>query len=186
MKRVFVVQPFRPEFRAAYEMVRQAVLDAGAEPFRIDEVVGSRSIIEEVYKAIQNADAIISDISKSNANVMYELGYAHALKKPIVLISSSLEFTPFDIGSVRVLRYDTLSLSAGNEFVHELGRTIGEALNNPQAFAQRPHTRTKVDSVFLSYSHRDQEVPLPLNGSFKAPGKAGIPGVMGRHETYGW
>lgn len=48
------MQPFRPDFRAAYDMVRQAILGAGAEPFRIDEVSGPGSIIEEIYKAIES------------------------------------------------------------------------------------------------------------------------------------
>lgn len=157
MKKVFVIQPFGAEFQPAYEMVRQAVLEAGATPFRVDEVIGDGSVIEELYKAIESSAAIICDISKSNPNVMYELGYAHALKKPVILISKNLESIPFDVHGVRLLRYDLVSISGGNEFVHELGKTTVEALNNPEAFAQRPRTETRINSVFVSYSHRDQE-----------------------------
>jgi nucleoside 2-deoxyribosyltransferase len=49
-------------------------------------------------RAIQKADLIIADITGSDPNVMYEVGFAHALKKPVLLIvRSGAKEVPFDL-----------------------------------------------------------------------------------------
>ena len=106
--RIFVLQPFRTEFESTYAMIREAAHSASpdAEVFRIDEVTTPSSVIEAVYESIESSDLLICDLSGLNPNVMYELGYAHALQKPVLIISQSTERIPFDIRSVRVLIYD--------------------------------------------------------------------------------
>jgi hypothetical protein len=49
-----------------------------------------------------------STVSKTgkNLNVFYELGLAHAIGKPIVLISESMDEVPFDLQSLRVVTYN--------------------------------------------------------------------------------
>ncbi len=41
-----------------------------------------------------------------NANVFYELGYAHALGKPTILLAQRDSKLPFDIQSFRVVFYN--------------------------------------------------------------------------------
>ena len=48
---------------------------------------------------------IIANIDGKNPNVFYELGIAHALGKPTILISKSIENMPFDIQQNRVVLY---------------------------------------------------------------------------------
>ena len=151
------MQPFSVEFGAAYDLIKQAVLAAGATAFRLDKISATTSVIEEFYRAIESADLIICDLSESNPNVMYELGYAHALQKPVILISNQLANVPFDLRGVRYLRYDLFSISGTGDFVHELESLTTEALRDPRRFADRPRTDPSVNSVFVSYSHKDQE-----------------------------
>ena len=53
-----------------------------------------------------DSEVVIAEISSSNANVFYELGYAHALDKPTVLLARRGEVLPFDVSGYRVIFYD--------------------------------------------------------------------------------
>jgi hypothetical protein len=53
---------------------------------------------DSITPAIQKADFIIADITGSNPSVMYEVGFAHALRKPVLLIvRSGPEHVPSDL-----------------------------------------------------------------------------------------
>jgi len=153
-KRIFVFQPFSPQFDAAFQLIQAAAQSAGVETWRLDQVAVAGSITEQLYEAIEKSDLIICDITHSNPNVMYELGYAHALRKPVILISQRSEHMPFDVRSVRMLYYDA-ELGRQTEFVRNLEATIQEALQHPDQFSARPKTETAVNTVFVSYSHKD-------------------------------
>lgn len=153
--RIFVLQPFMTEFESVYALIREAahLASPNAEVFRLDEVSTPRSLTEAMYEAIESSDLLICDLSGLNPNVMYELGYAHALQKPVLIISQSTERIPFDIRSIRVLIYDRDRGSS--EFVTRMRQYITEALEDPGSFSTRPATEPSVDKVFISYSHND-------------------------------
>ncbi len=153
-KRIFLFQPFFEEFDAVRNAIRTAGSAVGAEVHRLDEVMEAGSITERAYEEIEAADLIVCDITTTNSNVMYRLGYAHALRKPIVLVSQSseLERMPFDLRSVRTLYYDLGSL---REFAQRLGPLLAEALRDPEPFRTRPSTVKSRGTVFVSYSHKD-------------------------------
>jgi hypothetical protein len=153
-KRVFILQPFTSEFDEAHQLIRAAAEAAGVETSRLDQVAVPGSITEQLYEAIETSDLIICDITHSNPNVMYELGYTHGLRKPVILISRRFEYMPFDVRSVRTLLYDP-DFGGQAEFVRNLELKIQEALRNPELFSARPKTETAVNTVFISYSHED-------------------------------
>jgi hypothetical protein len=153
-KQICVLQPFSAEFDAAFQMIQSASQASGVETWRLDQVAVAGSITEQLYAAIEQSDLIICDITHSNPNVMYELGYAHALRKPVLLISQRAEHMPFDVRSVRTLFYDA-ELGRSMEFVRALETLIQQALQNPDQFSSRPRTETTVNTVFVSYSHKD-------------------------------
>ena len=49
---------------------------------------------------------LVAELTSRNPNVLYELGLAHALKKPVVLISSNEHDIPFDVRHIRVIYYN--------------------------------------------------------------------------------
>ncbi len=51
-------------------------------------------------------DLVIADLSGQNPNVFYEVGIAHTLGKPVLLLSQSIEDVPFDLRHRRVLPYE--------------------------------------------------------------------------------
>ena len=65
------------------------------------------SILQDIIQDISNASIIIADVTMDNPNVFYELGFAHALKKPTILLADieKREKLPFDISGYRTIFY---------------------------------------------------------------------------------
>jgi nucleoside 2-deoxyribosyltransferase len=73
---------------------------------RIDEKAGPGVIFRDIQRELEQAEIIIAEITPANPNVFYELGYAHALGKPTILLARRGAELPFDIQSFRVVFYD--------------------------------------------------------------------------------
>ncbi len=73
----------------------------------------------------------MAELTKRNPNVLYELGLAHALKKPVVLVSSNEEDVPFDVKHVRVIYYDVTDPFWGSKLIDKAAENILSALKNP-------------------------------------------------------
>ncbi|MCC9074460.1 hypothetical protein LNQ49_22990 [Flavobacterium sp. F-65] len=102
---VFVLTPFHPEFEIDYSIVKDTCMDVGLKCVRGDEEYFSSDIFSEMLRYIVKANLIIANINGRNANVLYELGIAQALDKPVILISREPENLPIDIKSKRFLIY---------------------------------------------------------------------------------
>lgn len=65
----------------------------------------SGSITKRIINGIYNADIAIADLTGHNPNVMYELSFRHAVKKPVIIIAEEGTKIPFDISDERVIFY---------------------------------------------------------------------------------
>lgn len=107
MKKSFVIMPFHEDFKKHYHLIyKPALQSAGFSVTRIDEILGSRPIIEDIQESIKSADLILCDMSTRNPNVFYELGLAHAIGKPVILVSNNIDDVPFDLRHVRTIIYN--------------------------------------------------------------------------------
>ena len=94
----FVLMPFEDSFGDVYELgIREACTQAGAYCERVDEQIFHESILDRIYNQIAKADIVIADMTGRNANVFYEVGYAHALGKRTILLTRKAEDIPFDL-----------------------------------------------------------------------------------------
>ena len=104
---VFVAMQFGHPFDTLYQEVIYPLSKAlGLNVIRIDEVAGPGIIFEDIKRQIAEAKIVIAEITAPNQNVFYELGYAHALNKPTILLAQRGKELPFDIRSYRVIFYD--------------------------------------------------------------------------------
>jgi hypothetical protein len=104
---VFVAMQFGQPFDTLYrEVISPRIKELGLNLVRMDEVAGPGLIFEDMKRQIAEAQIVIAEISAPNQNVFYELGYAHALHKPTILIAQRGKELPFDIRSYRVIFYD--------------------------------------------------------------------------------
>jgi hypothetical protein len=107
-KVAFVVMPFgEPWSDAVFSMIMRAVerLEGELTAIRADQITLLGRITDQIMDAIRDADVIIADITGRNANVFWELGYAHAYGKPCALLMKSGDEAPFDIYDHRRIDY---------------------------------------------------------------------------------
>jgi hypothetical protein len=95
---VFVLMPFDKEFEDVYKLgIKTSCQNAGAYAERVDEQIFATSILERIYNEINKADVIVADMTGRNPNVFYEVGYAHALGKTVILLTRKADDIPFDL-----------------------------------------------------------------------------------------
>ncbi len=105
--RAFVVMQFAEPYDTFYrEVIQKQAEAAGFEVFRIDEKAGPGVIFQDIQREIEQAEIVVAEITPTNPNVFYELGYAHALGKPTILLAQRGAELPFDIRSFRVVFYN--------------------------------------------------------------------------------
>ncbi len=105
--KAFVVMQFSEPYNEVYsEVIRDACKLFGLEAVRADEIYGPGLIIKDVIDQILSSRVIIADISPPNPNVYFEVGYALAWSKPIVLLAKKGTDLPFDVSAFRVLFYE--------------------------------------------------------------------------------
>ena len=59
-----------------------------------------------IERAVSSADFIIADITGNNPNVMYELGFAMATGKNVIIISQDVHKAPSNLAGYLILQYD--------------------------------------------------------------------------------
>ena len=104
---VFVAMPFKPKYDDTYLVaIQPAALAAGALSVRIDHAQFTGDIVQEIHQQIGKCRAVVADLSESRPNVLYEIGVAQALNRPIVQIcSTDLQKLPFDIRNNKTIEY---------------------------------------------------------------------------------
>ena len=116
MTRCFVIQPFDSgKFDKRYDDVyAPAIVDAGIEPYRVDKDPGVDVPIDAIEQGIRDSLVCLADITTDNPNVWYELGFAFAAGKPVVMLCGE-ERTgkkyPFDIQHRTITPYQADSPS---------------------------------------------------------------------------
>ncbi len=103
----FVLMPFDEIFKDVYHRgIKPACNDADAFCERVDEQIYQGAFIERIYNQISKADLVIADMTGQNPNVFYEVGYAHALGKSTVLLTSKVDDIPSDLRHLPHVIYD--------------------------------------------------------------------------------
>lgn len=103
------MMPFDKSFDDIYQLgIKTACDEAGAYCERIDEQIFDENIMERIYNQIAKADLIVADMSGRNPNVFYEVGYAHAIGKKVVLITNNGNDIPFDLKQYHHVIYNSI------------------------------------------------------------------------------
>jgi predicted nucleotide-binding protein len=92
--RCLIVTPFDPAGARVCDTITRALRELSIDVIRADQIIPGEPIIQSIIHAIESADFIIVDLSRQNPNVMYELGFAHALRKPTLIITSKDQKKP--------------------------------------------------------------------------------------------
>lgn len=96
------------------------------------DIYGTGKIIDQIWRGNQSARVLVAELTGRNPNVLYELGLAHALRKPVVLVSSNKDDVPFDVQHVRVIYYDKNDPFWGQKLIEKVSENILSALQDPK------------------------------------------------------
>ena len=126
------MMPFADPINSYYETIyRPAVQAADLSPVRADDLFRPSAIVNDLWNMIQRSDVLLADLTTKNANVFYELGLAHAIGKPVVLVSETMLDVPFDLQQLRVILYDRQDPSWGDRLRSTITNAILETLAEP-------------------------------------------------------
>lgn len=129
----FVIMPYGGWFDKYYDVIYQpAVADAGLNPKRADDLYLPNAIANDIWAYTNSARVILADLSNKNANVFYELGLAHALTKPAILVSESKDDIPFDLRHLRVIYYDKNDPCWGDALRTKITEVIKMVIQAPE------------------------------------------------------
>lgn len=116
METCFVIQPFDAgRYDKLYrDVYAPAIGAAGYQSYRVDQDPSVSVPIESIETGIKSAVVCLADITEDNPNVWYELGFAFASNRPVVMICAEnrqgRKF-PFDIQHRSIILYKPDSLS---------------------------------------------------------------------------
>jgi hypothetical protein len=143
----FVIQPFDGgAFDKRYDdILIPAIKAAGLTPYRVDRDPAVSIPIDKIEDEIRRSDICLADISANNPNVWFELGYAFAAGKEVVMVSEfgSQPKFPFDIQHRSVTQYKT---DAPSDF-EELKNTIIRRLKALLAKEEKLGKIGKISSI---------------------------------------
>lgn len=121
----FVIAPFNETFTDYYKtIVQPAIAAAGLEPKRGDEFHTVTPIMSDIWESIVTCQVCLVDVSENNPNVLFELGLAMAIDKPVVIISQTPEKLPFDLKSERVIHYHPAKLAWQEQLKADITMTL--------------------------------------------------------------
>lgn len=155
MQTCFVIQPFDSgKFDKRYESVfKPAIEAAGLEPYRVDRDPAVEVPIDAIEDGIRNAAICLADITTDNPNVWYELGFAFAAGRPVVMLCSdertSKKF-PFDIQHRTVITYKSEAPQDFQQLSSSLMERLKALLTKSEAIRQIAETEQVAPSQGLS------------------------------------
>jgi hypothetical protein len=128
---IFVLMPFADEFKAVFTNIIQPVgQEMGLKKvLRGDDFFSNHHIMDEVWYAISKTQIVIADCTGRNPNVFYELGIAHTLGKPTILLTQNVKDAPFDVAARRFITYEN-TLAGADNLKKELREKIGKIIEN--------------------------------------------------------
>jgi len=105
--RAFVVMEFSSPFTELFDVIKKVCEDFQIDAHKADEQYGPGIVISDIARDIAEAEFVIAEITPANPNVYYELGYAHAINKPAILLANrSVGKAPFDVAAFRIMFYE--------------------------------------------------------------------------------
>jgi hypothetical protein len=105
-----------------FQSFQKACLQANVEPIRADSSDRPGPIINQIFEDIEQADILIAEIGTSNPNVYYEVGLAHCVRKPSILVAhkDQIDSIPFDLRHNRVIVFDDRKFDSVGQQVNEI------------------------------------------------------------------
>lgn len=139
MPTCFVMQPFDDgTFDKRYtDVFAPAIIDADLEPYRVDRDPKVSIPIQDIEKGIRESQICLAEITLDNPNVWFELGYAIACGKEVILICSDERKTrfPFDIQHRTIIKYTSTSTSDFEKLKNQITERVKACIQKAESLS---------------------------------------------------
>lgn len=128
---VYVIMPFAAAMRSIYtDHIRPVVERLGYSCLRGDDECTTHSVMSDIWRHITSARLIIAECTARNPNVFYEIGIAHTVGTPVIILAQDGAGVPFDVRHIRFIEYSptpsglaTLQEKLAQTVRYEISRT---------------------------------------------------------------
>jgi hypothetical protein len=142
----FILMPFGSWFdRYFKEIYVPATKEAGFEPLRADGLFSAGAVMEQVWAQIRKAKVLLADLTGKNPNVFYELGLAHAARKPVVFVAGDIEDVPFDVRHLRVVVFDLREPGWSDKLRRDITTYLKNTRSEPDKSIPQPYREFPLD-----------------------------------------
>lgn len=134
----FYLCPFMEPFNSIYrDHVIPTIRKAGLKVKRADDIYSTQPIVEDIWEGICESEIIFADVTGRNPNVMYEIGIAHTVGKPVIIITQTMDDVPFDLKHYRCIVY-SYTPKGILEFEERIAGTISFLRHGQKDSDQKP------------------------------------------------
>jgi hypothetical protein len=102
------ISPERPELNDVRDVVREVFGAFGIKAIRADEIEHSDGITDRIVDQIRQSEYLFADLTGERPSVYYEIGFAHALGKPVILYRKKGTIIHFDLAYRNCPEYENL------------------------------------------------------------------------------
>lgn len=184
---VFVAMPMSdPDFGPIWtDIYKDSIESVGLQPYRVNLPKTGDSILIDILRGLRRARLVLVDISPDNksgeypnANVMYELGIAHAIRLPetVIVVHRKGARMPFDVTHIRALEYDSNDQKSAKDSIRSYlegaladGRSLRDDLIDTTWSVMDPTCRDIIAREWYVASGRAEQVAKDKGESFDHP-----------------
>ena len=113
------------ELEDVHNVVKKCFENIGVSAERADDIEHDGRITEEIINKIQSSEYLFADLTGARPNVYYEVGFAHALSKRVILFRRKGESVHFDLAGYNCPEYKNM-LALENKLIKRLESMTGK------------------------------------------------------------
>lgn len=103
------INPNMPELEDRYNTIKECFAEFGIAVIRADEIEHWEIITDKIMEKIRASEFLVADLTGERPSVYYEIGYAHALKRRVILYRSMGTNLHFDLAAYNCPEYANLT-----------------------------------------------------------------------------
>ena len=154
MRQCFCIQPFDDGVfdKRFDDIFKPAIVSAGLLPYRVDRDPSVSIPIDDIENGIKNSELCFAEITTDNPNVWFELGYAIAVPKNVVIVCSEERKSkfPFDIQHRSVIKYKSESSRDFEQLKDKIEKRIEALLKKSEEISRVSRLSPLADTEGLS------------------------------------
>ncbi len=125
-----------------FEYIIKPAVSPQFNALRADQIAAPGLIDSQVITMLLEADLVVADMSFQNANVFYEMGIRHTIRRPIIHMFHEGHLIPFDVKPQRAIPFKLANPKDIGKAIADLKGAVDEVLK-PGFEVETPVTRAR-------------------------------------------